>query len=197
MEAWREESYLVSGITRPEFNFLALGQKHCYVCRKPSTANRPENTIPLVKHGGDSIILWRCFLLIGTGKLVRVEGKMAGGIYGAILEDVLFQFARHLSVGKRSYTEGVQNQEPECVRMVQAKHRTQTVWSVARLESLSNFAKKNQQWSQDPDVIQKCIPEIWVNTYARHCMHIWIHFTVITTMRVLADVGFRTCCQQK
>ena len=44
-----------------------------YVCQK---TNHPEHTIPTVKHGGGSIVLWGCFSSAGTGKLVRVDRKM-------------------------------------------------------------------------------------------------------------------------
>ena len=45
----------------------------CNVWRKPGT-------IPTVKHGGDSIMLWGCFSAAGTGRLVRIEGKMNGAM---------------------------------------------------------------------------------------------------------------------
>ena len=47
----------------------------CYVWWKPNTAHQPERTIPTVKHGGGSIMLWGCFSSAGTGKLVRVDGR--------------------------------------------------------------------------------------------------------------------------
>lgn len=50
-----------------------------YVWRKPNTSHQPMNTIPTVKHGGGSFMLWGCFSAAGTGKLVRVERKMDGG----------------------------------------------------------------------------------------------------------------------
>jgi len=39
------------------------------------------NTIPTVKHGGGSIMLWGSFSAAGTGKLVGVEGKMNAEMY--------------------------------------------------------------------------------------------------------------------
>ena len=72
-----------------------------YVWYKPNTSHHPENTIPTVKHGGGSIMLWGCFSLAGTGKMVRIEGMMDGAKYREILEGNLFQSSRDLRLGRR------------------------------------------------------------------------------------------------
>ena len=52
-----------------------------YIWRNPNTSHHPENTIPTMKHGGGSIMLWGCFSSAGSGKLVRIEGIMDGAKY--------------------------------------------------------------------------------------------------------------------
>ena len=73
----------------------------CYVWQKTNNAHHPEHTIPTVKDGGGSIMLWGCFSSAGTGKLVRVDGKMGGAKYRAILEGNLLESAIDLRLGRR------------------------------------------------------------------------------------------------
>jgi hypothetical protein len=65
-----------------------------YVWRKPGT-------IPSVKHGGVSIMLWGCFSAAGTVRLVRIEGKMNGAKYREILDENLLQSTQDLRLGRR------------------------------------------------------------------------------------------------
>ena len=71
----------------------------CDVWHITNTAQHPKNTIPTVKHGGGSIMLWRCFSSGGTGALVRIEGKMDGAKYRKIREKNLLPSARKKKLG--------------------------------------------------------------------------------------------------
>ena len=66
------------------------------VWRRAGEAYKPRNTIPTVKHGGGSIMLWGCFSAHGPGRLVRIRGTMNAALYKEILEENLLQSARQL-----------------------------------------------------------------------------------------------------
>ncbi|KAG2465241.1 TCB1 transposase, partial [Polypterus senegalus] len=89
---------LWSDVTKIElFGVNARG----HIWRKPGTAHRQANTIPTVKHGGGSIMLWGCFSVAGTGRLVRIKGKMTAAMYRDILDENLLQNALDLRLGRR------------------------------------------------------------------------------------------------
>ncbi|KAG2457009.1 TC1A transposase, partial [Polypterus senegalus] len=69
--------------------------------RKPGNAHHQANTIPTVKHGGGSIMLWGCFSAAGTRRLVRIKRKMTAAMYRDILDENLLQSALDLRLGQR------------------------------------------------------------------------------------------------
>ena len=76
-----------------KIELFGLNAKH-HIWRKPGP-------IPMMKHGGGSIILWVCFSAAGTRRLVRLEGKMNGEKYREILDENMLQSAQDLRLGRR------------------------------------------------------------------------------------------------
>ena len=66
---------------------------NCHIWRKPGT-------IPTVKHDSGSIMLWGGFSAAGTGRPVRIEGKMNGAKYRDILDEILLQSTQDLRLGQ-------------------------------------------------------------------------------------------------
>jgi hypothetical protein len=72
-----------------------------YVWRKPTEAHVPKYTIPSVKHGGGSIMMWGSFAESGVGTLHRIEGIMKKEEYKEILEENVKRDVRNLGLGRR------------------------------------------------------------------------------------------------
>ena len=77
----------------PAIELFGLNAKH-HVWRKPGT-------IPTVKHGGGSIMLWGCFSPTGTGRLFRIKVKISRAKYREILDENLLQSAQDLRLERR------------------------------------------------------------------------------------------------
>jgi hypothetical protein len=71
---------------------------HRYDWRKKGEACKPKNTIPTVKHGGGSIMLWGCFAARETVALHKIDGIMWEENYVDILKQHLKTSVRKLKL---------------------------------------------------------------------------------------------------
>ncbi|GFW30265.1 transposable element Tc1 transposase [Trichonephila clavipes] len=69
------------------------------VWRKPNTSHHPKHTIPTVKHGGGSVMVWGVWLRRGVGKLVFIDGIMHKMAYLNVLQNNLKESADKLGLG--------------------------------------------------------------------------------------------------
>lgn len=97
-----------------KIELFGVNQKK-HVWRKPGEQFDPSCTIPTVKHGGGSVMLWGCFSSAGTGRLVRIEGIMNGEMYRQILTENLKESVRGLGLG-RNFTFQQDNDPKHCAK---------------------------------------------------------------------------------
>ena len=62
---------------------------------------RTPSPTPTVKHGGSSIMLWRCFAAGGTGALHKIDGIMRRDNYVDILKKHLKTSVRKIKLGRK------------------------------------------------------------------------------------------------
>ena len=74
---WGQSSHFLEKYPLVWWNKIELfgHNDHFYVWRKKGEC-KPKNTIPTVKHGGGSIMLWGCIAAGGTGALHKIDGIM-------------------------------------------------------------------------------------------------------------------------
>ena len=71
------------------------------VWRTPHEQFDPKRTVPTVKHGGGSVMVWGCFTSRGVGKLCVLDRIMDRFYYRDILEQNLFPLIDHFKLGQQ------------------------------------------------------------------------------------------------
>lgn len=97
----KEPSFWSSVLWSDETKIELFGHRDvAFIWRKKGEAYKPKNTVPTVKCGGGSIMLWGCFSANGPGNLVKVDGIMRKEQYIQILEENIKQAAENLNLGE-------------------------------------------------------------------------------------------------
>ena len=95
-------SFWLSVLLSDETKMKLFGHRDvAFVWRRKGEAFNPQKTVPTVKHGRASIMLWGCFSASGPGNLVKVDGIMKKEQYIKILEQNIKQSADKLRLGQQ------------------------------------------------------------------------------------------------
>ena len=126
---------------------------------------RKAGTLPTVKHGGGSIILWGCFSAAGTGRLVRIGRKMNGAKYREILDENLLQSTQDLRLGLRFTFQ--QDNDP--------KHTAKTLQEWLRDKSLNVLEWPSQSLDLNPSM-HVCV-SLCCLYCVLECVSVWIEYS--------------------
>lgn len=88
---WVDEWNLIIWSDESRFEIFQSDSHH-YVWRKPQEKYNIDCLIPTVKHGGDGVMVWGCFVNNRLGPLIEVDGRITGLKYREILEENLIPF---------------------------------------------------------------------------------------------------------
>ncbi|GFY30586.1 transposable element Tc1 transposase [Trichonephila clavipes] len=94
-----------------KFNIFGSDGRRMVWC-KPNTSHHPKHTIPTVKNGGGSVMVWGYMAASGVGKLVFIDGLMHKMAYLNVLQNNLKESADKLGLGSNFLFQ--QDNEPKC-----------------------------------------------------------------------------------
>uniref|UniRef100_A0A1I7XBJ4 Transposable element Tcb1 transposase n=2 Tax=Heterorhabditis bacteriophora TaxID=37862 RepID=A0A1I7XBJ4_HETBA len=164
-----------------KFNrFGSDGKK--YVRRRPGEEFMPKCTIPTIKHGGGSVMVWPAFNRNGPGPLHIVEGIMDSTSYVRILENNLLPYVRSQRLGRNWIFQ--QDNDPKhssnaTKRWLHQKKITKMEWpsqspDLNPIEHLWNDAEKEVQRQKPSNIreLEAVIKKAWAQISVQRCANL-------------------------
>lgn len=183
----RDYSYWKRVLWSDETKLELFGHRDtAYVWRKKGEAFNPKNTIPTVKHGGGSIMLWGCFSASGTGNLVKVDGIMNKEKYLAILKENLKQSA--VKLGLRRHFIFQHDKDPKHTALLVKNYLQTTKVNVIEwpaqspdlnpIENLWGTLKKNVHARQPSNLeeLERFAKEEWARIPQTRCERLVVNY---------------------
>ena len=140
------------------------------------------------KHGVGRIMLWGCFSVAGTGRLVRIKGKMNGAKYREILDENPLQNTQDLRLGQRFTFQ--QDNNP--------KHTAKTMQLWLRDKSQNVLERPSQCLDLNPIehpkiAVQRCFP-FNLTELERICREEWEKLPQYRCTKLVASYPRRLRC---
>ncbi|KAG2465684.1 TCB1 transposase, partial [Polypterus senegalus] len=183
-----------------KIEIFGVNARH-HVWRKPGTAHHQANTIPTVKHGGGSIMLRGYFSAAGTGRLVRIKGKMTAAMSRDILDENLLQSALDLRLGRRFIFQ--QDNDPKHTAKISKKWLQDNSMNVLERPSQSPYLNPIEHLWRDhkmavhrrfpsiPMELERCCKEEWAKLAKDRCAKLVASYSK-TDEAVIAAKGAST-----
>ncbi len=122
----KDEDYWDSILWSDETKICFLNRWLQTVWRRKGEEYKEKGTVPTVKHGGGSVLMWGCMSAAGVGELHFIDGIMNSQMYCSILKEKMLPSLRAL--GRRALFQQDNDPKPHLRPLLDFWRRTGWKW---------------------------------------------------------------------